>query len=113
MNDGTATEIARLEAQIEALTQSIEKCRKIAYLSKLTITAGAVWLGLMWLALAPYSPAALVVAIAAVIGGIVLGGSNSSTWEQAEEQRRQAEASRAELIDGLQLRLVSAQKRLH
>jgi hypothetical protein len=52
-----------------------------------------------------FDPAALLAAIALVIGGIVVLGSNRSTWQQAVAASRAAEANRAELIDQLDLPL--------
>jgi hypothetical protein len=108
-----ADEIQGLEARIEALAESIEKCRKISFTSKLTIAAGAVWLALMMIGAAPFGPAGLVVSIAAMIGGLVLAGSNSATWEQADAERRRAEARRTELIDSLHLTPVGDQRRIN
>ena len=52
-------------------------------------------------------------ALAAVIGGVVLLGSNSTTWEQNEAARAASAKLRAELIEGLQLRLVEERPTLH
>ena len=37
-------EILRLEAQIEQLTEAIERCRKAILVSKVAIAAGGLWL---------------------------------------------------------------------
>ena len=108
--DGEALrdDIAELEARIEALSESIERCRKISLASKLAIAAGAGWLALLIVGLVAFAPYELVAALAAVLGGIVLLGSNSTTWTQAETALDQAEAMRAALIGRMDLRLVDA-----
>ena len=103
-------EIARLEAEIEALAESAERCRKIILFSKAAIAAG----GLLILAIVvirPVDPAILVAAIAAVIGGIVGLGSNVRTLQQTAAAMQSAEAMRAELIDGIGLQTVEAAPR--
>ena len=108
--DGEALrdDIAELEARIEALSESIERCRKISLASRLAIAAGAAWLALLIVGLVAFAPYELVAALAAVLGGIVLLGSNSTTWTQAETALDQAEAMRADLIGRMDLRLVDA-----
>jgi len=106
-------DIERLEARLERLAESIERCRKIAFVAKLMIFVGTAWVVLMFIGLASSATAGLAVAVAMVIGGTVLFGSNSSTWEQKEAQRRKAEALRAELIERLDLHVVGEQRRLH
>jgi hypothetical protein len=49
---------------------------------------------------------AMIGALAAVIGGTVVLGSNTSTSKQAVADIKAAEALRAELIDKIDLRLV-------
>ncbi len=105
-------DIARLEEHIEALRDSIARCRKIALAAKLAIAAGAVWLLLTLVWLVPFIVALVVAAIAAVIGGIVLAGSNSTTWTQTEARLRNSEALRAEMIGGIEMRVVEESKTL-
>jgi hypothetical protein len=107
MNEDTAPhDIARLEAQIEALAESIERCRKISFAAKIAIAGGALWFALMVLWIVPFSATPFVAALAATLGGIVLLGSNATTWDETETALRQAEAMRAELIGTMNLRLV-------
>ena len=107
-NDEQHSEIARLETRIEALTDSIERCRKISFAAQLVLAAGAVWVALIVFRLVPFAPIHIVGAISAVLGGTVLFGSNASTWKQTDMSIAEAEARRAELIDGMALRTVEA-----
>jgi hypothetical protein len=106
-------DIARLEDHIEALRDSIARCRKIALAAKLVITAGAGVLLFTLFGLVPFLTAPVITAIAAVIGGIVLAGSNSTTWQQTETRLRNSEALRAEMIGGIEMRVVEESKTLH
>ena len=107
MNDDTAPhEIARLEAQIEALAESIERCRKISYAAKTAIAGGALWFVLALLWILPFDATPFVAALAATLGGVVMLGSNATTWDETQAAMNQAEAARAELIGTMQLRLV-------
>jgi hypothetical protein len=106
-------DIARLEDHIEALRDSIARCRKIALAAKLVITAGAGVLLCTLFGLVPFLTAPVITAIAAVIGGIVLAGSNSTTWQQTETRLRNSEALRAEMIGGIEMRVVEESKTLH
>ena len=100
-------EIARLEAHIEALAESAERCRKIILFSKAAIaTGGFLILAIVAVGPASIDPAILIAAIAAVIGGIVGLGSNTRTLQQTVVAMRSAEMQRAELIDGLAPRVV-------
>jgi uncharacterized membrane protein len=104
-------EIAQLEARGEALTEAIERCRKISLVAKLAIAGGAAWIVLVLLLVIPFIPGTVVGALAAVIGGIVLLGSNATTWKQVDADLRQTEAMRANLIERLDLRLIGKHKR--
>lgn len=106
--DRIRDEIERLEEQIEALRQSIGRCRKISLAAKTAVAAGLAWLALTFLLIAPFLPSLFFGAIAAAIGGVVLLGSNATTWNETEAALHQAEAQRTALIDGIELTTVDA-----
>lgn len=107
-------DIAHIEARIERLAETIERCRKVSIVSKLAIAAGALWTVLMLLWLVPFYPGAMIAALAAVISGIVLLGSNATTWAQTEASLRESQAVRADLIGQLQMHVVDdGVRRLH
>ena len=106
-------DITGLEARIEALADSMDRCRKIAFASKLVVAAGAVWIALMALGAIPFAPVNIVGSIAAVLGGIVLFGSNASTRKQTAAAIEQAQAFRAELIGRIDLTIVGDDRARH
>lgn len=107
-------DIALIEAHIEALAVSIERCRKLSLAAKIAIAAGAAWLVLTLLWIVPFTAFMIIAAVAAVIGGVVLLGSNSTTWTQTEAQLRASEAMRAQMIERLEMRVVDeGVRRLH
>lgn len=103
---GPRDEIVRLEALIEAQAARIESCRKFMLASRIAIGLGGAMLLIFVLGTPRLGSWALIVAIAALLGGIVLLGSNRSTAEEAAAQRAAAEARRAELISLMQLRVI-------
>jgi hypothetical protein len=98
-------EIVRLEAHIEELEGTIESCRKFILAARIAMAAGAV----------RYDPApmALAAAMAALLGGIVVWGSNGSTAKQAANELAAAETNRAALIGLIDLRVIAAGETLH
>jgi hypothetical protein len=72
----------------------------------MALLAGAMWLLASTVGAISLDPVALIGAIAAVIGGIVVFGSNTSTSKQAALGIKAAEARRAELIGKIELRPV-------
>jgi hypothetical protein len=102
-------EIARLEAHIEALAESAERCRKIMLFSKAAIAVGGLLILAVVVGLIGFAPAVLIGAIAAVIGGIVGLGSNARTLQQIVAAMKAAETFRAELIDGITLTAIDAE----
>jgi uncharacterized membrane protein YqjE len=105
-DDDSHDDIGQLEARIEALGESIERCVKFSLAAKLAIAAGATWIALVLLSVVLFSPETFVAAMAAVIIGVVLLGSNATTWTQAEADLRAAEATRADLIGRIDMRVV-------
>ena len=99
-------EILRLEAEIDELTGVIERSRKLGLIANIAIVAGTMWLLASTVGAISFDPVALIGAIAAVIGGIVVFGSNTSTSKQAAARIKAAEARRAELIGMIDLRPV-------
>jgi hypothetical protein len=98
--------ITRIEADIEKLAETLENCRKAILLSKVAIAAGGLWILAYLLGVIRFDPTAMIGAIAAVIGGVVVFGSNVSTSRQTATAMKTAEAQRAELIDTADLRAV-------
>ena len=101
-----AARITRLEAEIEALAQSAERCRKIALAARFAIVLGAVGWAAMVLGVWRFGGAPLIFSTAAILGGVVLYGANRSTGWQVADAAAKAEAARAELIAGMRLRVV-------
>ena len=107
MDDGDPhEEIAQLEEEIEELGKTVERCRKVILASKIAIPAGGLAFLAMALGVLPFDPVIMMLAIAAVLGGTVLFGSNSSTLQQTIDQMKTAEGARAELIGRINLRVV-------
>ncbi len=74
-------QIARLESDIEQLAESLERCRKAMLLSKVAIGAGAICILAYFLGPIRFDPTILIGALAAIIGGVVVFGSNLSYFE--------------------------------
>ena len=108
MSDGDPrTEILRLEAKIEELTELIERCRKIILISKIAVAIGGIWLLALAIGLMRFDPVTMIGAIAVIIGGTVVFGSNTSTAKQTAAAAEAAEALRAELIGKMNLTVVT------
>ncbi len=105
-DDDHSKQIARLEERIEALAGTIEGCRKFILGAKVAIGAGALW----WLALLTgfvwFDQAWMIASLAAIIGGIVVLGSNDRTMQEAQAEMADAEAERADLIGRIDLHVV-------
>jgi hypothetical protein len=101
--DERREQIVRLEGEIDALAEEIERCRKIGLAARAAVTVGTTLLVAVALVAIRFAPAALLAGIALVLGGIVVLGSNRSTAQQARAALRSAEANRAALIGQLDL----------
>jgi hypothetical protein len=105
--DDRHSEIVRLEEQIDELEATIENCRKFIVAGQIAVVGGGALLITMLLGGIQFNPSILALAVAVVLGGIVAAGSNRSTAKEAKHQLTAVEASRAVLIEQLDLRLVS------
>ena len=108
-----SSEITRLEDRIEELAMRLEGCRKYAAAALTSMGLGAVLLAAALTGVIRLDVVTLMAAAAAVLGGIVLSGSNRSTTREIEAALAQAEAERAALIGSIDLRVVSERPRLH
>jgi hypothetical protein len=97
--------ISRIEAQLEELAEVAERCRKIIMVSKAAIAVGVALPLLMMLGLFSSSQVAIG-SIAAVLGGIVSLGSNSSTLQQTTAAVSAAEKLRSDLIGTIDFHVV-------
>jgi hypothetical protein len=112
MADGDPRDqIARLEADIEQLAQTLEGCRKAMLLSKVAIGAGGICMLAYFLGIS-LDPTIVIGALAAIIGGVVGFGSNSSTSKQTMAAMKAAEAKRTELIGMVGLRSAGSRNSL-
>ena len=99
-------EIVRLEAHIEELVAKIENCRKFILASRIAMVGGGIVLAAMFLGAIRFDPAAMAAAVAALLGGIVVWGSNDSTAREAAKELAVAEADRAALIEMIDLQVI-------
>src|SRR5580704_7179565 len=114
MDDGDPHEqIERLEAKIEDLESRIENCRKFTLAARAAIAGGAIVLAALLFGLIRFDPAFMAGGAAAVIGGIVVFGSNNSTAKETAAELAAVEAARAALIGQIELRDVSDRPTLH
>jgi hypothetical protein len=106
MDDEPREQISELEAQIEELAGALERCRKTALASKAAMAFGGILVAATTVGVVTFDPMAMVAGLAALLGGVVVFGSNASTANQLSESVRSAEALRAALIGRLDIRLV-------
>jgi hypothetical protein len=99
-------QILRIEAYIEELADVVESCRKIILVSKFAAGAGGVLILAIIIGAVGFNATVMIGAIAAVVGGTVVFGSNKSTLKQTTTDMKAAEARRAELISKMDLRVV-------
>ena len=107
------SEIARLEERIEGLVMKLEGCRKYAAAALTAMGLGAVLLVAGLSGVMQLDAVTVMAAGAAVLGGIVLSGSNRSTTREVEAELADAETERAALIGQIDLRVVGERPVLH
>jgi hypothetical protein len=106
MDDEPGEQISELEVQIEELAGALERCRKTALASKVAMGLGGTLMAATTLGVITFDPMVMIAGLAALLGGVVIFGSNTSTANQLSESMRSAEAQRAALIGQLDIRLV-------
>jgi hypothetical protein len=106
-------EIVRLEAQIEELAGRIENCRKFILAGRIAAAVGGLLLVALLLGAIRFDLQLMMLAMAALLGGIVVWGSNGSTAKEAENELAAAEANRKALIGMIDLRVVAERPTLH
>jgi hypothetical protein len=106
-------EIVRLEAQIEELAARIENCRKFILAGRIAAAIGGVLLVALLLGAIRFDLQLMMLAMAALLGGIVVWGSNGSTANEAVNELAAAEANRKALIGMIDLRVVAERPTLH
>ena len=104
--DDSTNEISEIEARIEVLAETAERCRKFILASKAAIAGGVALLLIMMFGLFVSSQVAALGSIALVLGGIVSLGSNVSTLRQTKAAISAAEARRSDLISRIDLQVV-------
>jgi hypothetical protein len=98
-DDGDLREqISHLEADLEELADAAERCRKIILISKAAIAAGGTLILAITFGAVGFDPMVMIGSLAAVIGGTVVFGSNTSTLKQTTTAMKAAEAHRAEYL---------------
>jgi hypothetical protein len=106
-------EIERLEAQIEELAARLESCSKFILAGRVAMAGGGLVLAALLFGAIRFDPAWLSLAVAALLGGIVVWGSNDSTAKEAAAELAAAESHRAALIGSIELRVVAERPTLH
>jgi hypothetical protein len=104
--DDVREQISQLEAQIEDHAEAIERCRKLILAAQAAIALGALLILGILIRVIRFDPVIMVCGLTAVMGGIVVLGSNRSTANQKTAAMKSAEALRAELIGRIDLRVV-------
>jgi hypothetical protein len=101
--DDPHDEVVRLEERIEDLAAKIESCRKLILVSRIAVASGGLVLTGMLFGVIRFDPAIMAAAVAALLGGIAVWGSNSSTAQQAAKELASAESDRSVLIEEMDL----------
>jgi hypothetical protein len=105
-------EVVRLEEHIEDLAVKIESCRKLILASRIAVVGGVLVLTAMLFAFIRFDPAIMAAAVAALLGGIAVWGSNNSTAQQAAKELASVEAGRSALIEEMDLSNVTPLREL-
>jgi len=107
------SEIASLEDRIEQLAAELDKCRKYLLAGRAAMLLGGAMLLALLLGAIRFDGLAMAASIAAILGGIVVWGSNHSSAKEAAAHLAEAEAERNALIDRIAPREVMERRTLH
>jgi hypothetical protein len=100
-------EIVHFEEQIDELAAKIESCRTFILASRIAVAGGGVVLAAMLVGAIRSDLGLMAAAVASLLGGIVVWGSNSSTAKEAAKELAAAESERAALIAHINPRVIS------
>jgi predicted benzoate:H+ symporter BenE len=96
-------QIADLEADIDALSDAAERCRKSMIVARMAVIAGVLLVGASLSGFVQTDALILVIGIAATLAGIGLLGSSRGSLEHITGKIRASEARRDGMIDGMNL----------
>jgi hypothetical protein len=99
--------IERIEEEIIDLTDRAENCRKVMLAAQIGMIGGAAALAAFIFGILRFDGLVFVVAVTAILVGIVTYGSNKSTREQLLAQIAERKAVRAAMIDSLRMDTVA------
>lgn len=95
--------IEALELRIDELHEAIARSRRLMFAGRGAAVLGPVLLLALLFGLVAFTPARVVVALALLIGGVVLAGSSKSSTGELERSLARAEDERNVAIDALGL----------
>jgi hypothetical protein len=99
--------IERIEGEIIDLTDRAENCRKVMFAARIGMIGGAAALATFIFGILRFDGLVFVVAVTAILVGIVTYGSNKSTREQLLAKIAELKAVRAAMIDSLRMDTVT------
>ena len=94
------------EERIEEVAAKIESCRKFILASQIAVAGGGLVLAAMLVGAIHSDLGPMAAAVASLLGGIVVWGSNTSTAKEAAKELATAEADRAALIEMIDPRVI-------
>ncbi|MCC5977919.1 MAG: hypothetical protein JJU21_07650 [Salinarimonas sp.] len=99
--------IAQIENEIFDLADRAENCRKVMIAARIGMIGGGVALAAFIFGILRFDGLVFVVAVTAILVGIVTYGSNKSTREQLLAQITQLKATRTAMIDSVRMETVT------
>ncbi len=99
--------IAQIESEIFDLTDRAENCRKVMIAARVGIIGGGAALAAFIFGILRFDGLVFVVAVTAILVGIVTYGSNKSTREQLLAKVTERKATRAAMIDSVRMETVT------